>query len=53
MQKQLDAVEITEVYETDPNDNPGSMISDIQLEVPNYRVRETIEDRIYLDTAAA
>jgi len=43
VQKQLDTVEITEVYETDPNDNPSSMISDVQLEVPNYRVRETIE----------
>jgi len=44
VQKQLDAVEITEVYETDPNGNPGSMIADVQLEVPNYRVRETIEE---------
>ena len=44
VQKQLDAVEITEVYETDPNGNPGSMISDVQLEVPNYRVHETIEE---------
>jgi len=44
VQKQLDAVEITEVYETDPKGNPGSMISDVQLEVPNYRVHETIEE---------
>ncbi len=44
VQKQLDAVEITEVYETDPNGNPSSMISDVQLVVPNYRVRETIEN---------
>ena len=40
----MDAVETIEVYETDPNDNPGSMISDVQLEVPNYRVHETIEE---------
>ena len=42
VQNQLDAVEITEVYETDPNGNLGSMISAVQLEVPNYRVHETI-----------
>jgi len=44
VQKQLDAVDITEVYETDPNRNPCSMISDVQLDVPNYRVHETIEE---------
>ncbi|MCD6456095.1 MAG: hypothetical protein J7K81_04830 [Methanophagales archaeon] len=45
VQKQLDAVEITEVYETDPKGNPGSMISDVQLEVPNYRVHEKRPER--------
>ncbi len=44
VEKQLDAVEFSSVYETDRNGNPTLMIEEVPLGVPNYRTQEEITE---------
>ena len=44
VEKQLDAVEFREVYDTDSDGNPVLMIEEVPLEVPNYRTHEEITE---------
>lgn len=44
VEKQLDAVEFREVYDTDRDGNPVLMIEEVPLEVPNYRTRKEITE---------
>lgn len=44
VERQLDAVEFHDVYDTDSDGNPVLMIEEVPLEVPNYRTHEEITE---------